>query len=483
MDCAASTISGSRTRGRNSTPSASATTKSSAVTRQDPTCAQPKRSGGLGSRRCGPFGTVPKLKIGRPMARSSVLSRCSPQMTRPPRPACRASKATRSPMQASSRRPSLSTTRMSPAFASLIASRKTSTLPRCRTGRAGPVARMPGCAGRSRCGAQRTAVPRRKQASARCGVVSSSCCISTPVPGSGASWLARLNGAGLSPLARCEKKCVLQAIIAPKHLGADEESRRAEDALGPGLLGLSPQARFGRLLLGPGENVCSRKRQLLQYRRQPGGLVHVGVEDEGELHDPAAERVDPRLFGPHHRDSHREQARPWKYTGLPPSQPVFATLARHVPPDIGAFLLLQHEGRGRHAQGPEDGPEQKRLPDDRDLVSPRFLFNPHDAEVTVVAGEVEPELAFRGRCRPSCRTCRIAPVWTAGIQLYVTRQRTSMLSLSGASAAISGRSNAQCGVKRATPLICESSCLKTSASCRSISEKYAQRCGTPCCTR
>lgn len=46
-----------------------------------------------------------------------------------------------------------------------------------------------------------------------------------------------------------------------------------------------------------------------------------------------------------------------------------------------------------------------------------------------------------------------------------------MLCLSGASGGMSGRSKAEWGVKRATPLTCESYCLKTNASLRSISEK------------
>ena len=56
-------------------------------------------------------------------------------------------------------------------------------------------------------------------------------------------------------------------------------------------------------------------------------------------------------------------------------------------------------------------------------------------------------------------------------QLWVTRQRISMLCLSGTSGGMSGRSKAEWGVKRATPFTCESYCLKTSASLRSISEK------------
>ena len=45
-----------------------------------------------------------------------------------------------------------------------------------------------------------------------------------------------------------------------------------------------------------------------------------------------------------------------------------------------------------------------------------------------------------------------------------------MLSLSGASGGISGRSKAEWGVKRAIPFTCELYCLKTNASWVSISE-------------
>jgi hypothetical protein len=53
----------------------------------------------------------------------------------------------------------------------------------------------------------------------------------------------------------------------------------------------------------------------------------------------------------------------------------------------------------------------------------------------------------------------------------VTRQRISVLCLSGASGGMSGRSKAEWGLKRATPFTCVSYCLKTNASSRSISEK------------
>ena len=39
------------------------------------------------SRRCGPAGIVPRLKTGNPIAWMSAVSRCSPQITIPSRPA------------------------------------------------------------------------------------------------------------------------------------------------------------------------------------------------------------------------------------------------------------------------------------------------------------------------------------------------------------------------------------------------------------
>jgi hypothetical protein len=61
--------------------------------------------------------------------RSSAVSRCKPQITMPDRLARLASKATKSPTQASSERPLLSTTKASPGSDPSIASRNTSTLP------------------------------------------------------------------------------------------------------------------------------------------------------------------------------------------------------------------------------------------------------------------------------------------------------------------------------------------------------------------
>ncbi len=96
-----------------------------------------------------------------------------PPMTIPASPADFVSRALRSPTQASSRRPALSTTRTPPGVASPSASRKMSTLPTRWMRRTRPLARPPGTSARSDAGAQRTGMPVRRQASARCGVVNS----------------------------------------------------------------------------------------------------------------------------------------------------------------------------------------------------------------------------------------------------------------------------------------------------------------------
>src|SRR5215472_7603680 len=136
-----------------------------------PNMARLKVSGGRACRRCGPVGSAPMLKTGKPIAASSLLSRCRPQMTKPARPAARPSSRTISPMQASSCRPPLSMTTTSPARTLSNASRNTSMLPACRTVRAGPRHSMPGCSGRTVGGAKRIGTPARRQPSARWGVV------------------------------------------------------------------------------------------------------------------------------------------------------------------------------------------------------------------------------------------------------------------------------------------------------------------------
>ena len=51
------------------------------------------------------------------------------------------------------------------------------------------------------------------------------------------------------------------------------------------------------------------------------------------------------------------------------------------------------------------------------------------------------------------------------------RRMSFAVSTKDSSGGMSGRSKAAWGVKRATPFTCESYCLKTNASLRSISEK------------
>src|SRR5580692_9243734 len=92
---------------------------------------------------------------------------------------------------------------------------------------------------------------------------------------------------------------------------------------------------------------------------------------------------------------------------------MLSALTHHVLPHVGALLFLQQEGRCREAQIAEDRSKQKGLPGDADAALPRRILNPHRAEITIIARELEPELDLghlferycRARhCRP--RTCR-----------------------------------------------------------------------------
>ena len=108
--------------------------------------------------------------MGKPICLSSGVSRCVPQTTIPARPLARASSTVRSPMQPSSLRPPLSMTRISPEQADSIASRKTSTLPKCLAGSAWPAKRPPEITGRIPKGAIRGGKRKRSAASAINGV-------------------------------------------------------------------------------------------------------------------------------------------------------------------------------------------------------------------------------------------------------------------------------------------------------------------------
>src|SRR5207237_2014407 len=110
--------------------------------------------------------------MGKPISRSSGVSRCAPQTTIPAKPDTCASSVVKSPMQPSSIRPLLSITKTLPGWLYCIASRKTSTLPKCWTGRASPAIRAPGTTGLMPGGANRNAIFRRSAASATSGVES-----------------------------------------------------------------------------------------------------------------------------------------------------------------------------------------------------------------------------------------------------------------------------------------------------------------------
>src|SRR5690606_29391548 len=88
----------------------------------------------------------------------------------PASPARLASSTRRSPTHASSSRPPLSTTSTAPSGASSIASRITSTLPRCVTGCAGPANTRPASSGTRRAGPWCTVRPMRSEASAMAAV-------------------------------------------------------------------------------------------------------------------------------------------------------------------------------------------------------------------------------------------------------------------------------------------------------------------------
>ena len=89
-------------------------------------------------------------------------------------------------MQPSSIRPPLSITNTLPGWLCCIASRNTSTLPKCWAGRASPAIRVPGTTALMPGGATRNAIFRRSAASATSGVESSAkaaerdCCFTRP---------------------------------------------------------------------------------------------------------------------------------------------------------------------------------------------------------------------------------------------------------------------------------------------------------------
>lgn len=111
-------------------------------------------------------------KLENRFAAARVYRDAIPQTTMPARPHARASRAVRSPMHPSSRRPPLSITRTSHFCASCIASRNTSTLPKCFAGRARPATRLPPITGEIPGGAMRSESLSRKAASAINGVES-----------------------------------------------------------------------------------------------------------------------------------------------------------------------------------------------------------------------------------------------------------------------------------------------------------------------
>ena len=113
------------------------------------------------------------------------MSRCNPHTTIPVSFHARASNTVKSPIQPSSVRPELSITSTSPGCAECIASRKTSTLPKCLAGKTRPLIRCTGFTARKPTGAIRSGIFSHKHASAISGVANGSLIISerrAPLP-------------------------------------------------------------------------------------------------------------------------------------------------------------------------------------------------------------------------------------------------------------------------------------------------------------
>src|SRR5579863_7255415 len=97
---------------------------------------------------------------------------------------------------------------------------------------------------------------------------------------------------------RRKQQSIIEAIVTPEHLGADEKGGGAEYSFDPRLFGLFPQAGLGGLSLGLVENVRSGKTERGQEWSHALGLIDVLVQHKVELHDLTAELPHPGLSAP-----------------------------------------------------------------------------------------------------------------------------------------------------------------------------------------
>src|SRR5690606_21358002 len=192
-----------------------------------------------------------------------------------------------------------------------------------------------------------------------------------------------------------ELERILEPVVAPEHLLADEEGRRAEQ---PAPLGLFRLFAQGELVLVR-EGACHDRldRQSEATERAGDRLDRVDVHVAGEVHphDLAAEVADPGFIGAGQRDAQRgerwsrERARPLQL------EPVLAALSFDVAPGVLALRLLFDEWGRLPADGAEDRSEQDGLPLHSHAPGRCGFLDPHHGQVAVVTREVEPDLDGR----------------------------------------------------------------------------------------
>src|SRR6185369_1823371 len=141
----------------------------------------------------------------------------------------------------------------------------------------------------------------------------------------------------------------------PRRRAEDPERDRLVRLPAETLLHLGRLRALDDLAAGPSERVEDRDDRI--------DVADLAVLREVRAVDGADEVGAPRLLRREARGARRDEAVPREARRPPERQPVLHAQPLDVAPHVPALRRIDVEGRVVPPLGPEDGPEEKRLPD------------------------------------------------------------------------------------------------------------------------